>query len=73
MESMENLFISVLWLGLALLTLSIATGMLFLQDMFDQRLVHHTVLTTLSWLVYAGFRGTSFFLAGAESPACDGI
>ena len=62
MESMENLFISVLWLGLALLTLSIATGMLFLQDMFDQRLVHHTVLTTLSWLVYAGFlAGHHFF------------
>lgn len=62
MESMENLFISVLWLGLGLLTLSIATGMLFLQDMFDQRLVHHTVLTTLSWLVYAGFlAGHHFF------------
>lgn len=62
MESMENLFISVLWLGLALLTLSITTGMLFLQDMFDQRLVHHTVLTTLSWLVYAGFlAGHHFF------------
>ena len=55
MESMEKLFIFVLWLGLGLLTLSIATGMLFLQNMFDQRLVHHTVLTTLSWLVYAGF------------------
>ena len=55
MESMEKLFIFVLWLGLGLLTLSIATGMLFLQNMFDPRLVHHTVLTTLSWLVYAGF------------------
>jgi len=62
MESMENLFISVLWLGLGLLTLSIATGMLFLQDVFGQRLVHHTVLTTLSWLVYAGFlAGHHFF------------
>lgn len=55
LESMEDLFITMLWLGLGLLTLSIATGVLFLQDMFDQRLVHHTVLTTLSWLVYAGF------------------
>jgi len=62
MESMEKLFIFVLWLGLGLLTLSIATGMLFLQNMFDQRLVHHTVLTTLSWLVYAGFlAGHHFF------------
>jgi len=55
MEAMEALFIAILWLGLGLLTLSIATGALFLQDMFDQRLVHHTVLTSLSWLVYAGF------------------
>ena len=55
MEAMEALFIAILWLGLGLLTLSIATGTLFLQDMFDQRLVHHTVLTSLSWLVYAGF------------------
>lgn len=55
MEAMEALFITILWIGLGLLTLSIATGALFLQNMFDQRLVHHTVLTTLSWLVYAGF------------------
>lgn len=55
MESMEALFITMLWLGLGLLTLSIFTGMLFLQNIFDQRLVHHTVLTSLSWLVYASF------------------
>jgi ABC-type uncharacterized transport system permease subunit len=55
MESMESLFITMLWLGVGLLTLSIGTGMFFLQDMFDQRLVHHTVLTTLSWFIYAGF------------------
>ena len=44
MESMENLFITMLWLGVGLLTLSIGTGIFFLQDMFDQRLVHHTCL-----------------------------
>ena len=55
MESMENLFITMLWLGVGLLTLSIGTGIFFLQDMFHQRLVHHTVLTSMSWLVYVGF------------------
>lgn len=55
MESMENLFITMLWLGVGLLTLSIGTGLFFLQDMFDQRLVHHTVLTSMSWMVYVGF------------------
>jgi ABC-type uncharacterized transport system permease subunit len=62
MESMENLFITMLWLGVGLLTLSIGTGIFFLQDMFDQRLVHHTILTSMSWMVYVAFlTGHHFF------------
>ena len=52
---MERLLIAMLWIGTALLTLAILTGLLFLDDMFAQRVTHHTVLTTLSWCVYAGF------------------
>ena len=63
MESMESLFITMLWLGVGLLTLSIGTGIFFLQNMFDQRLVHHTVLTSLSWMVYVGFL-TGHYLFG---------
>ena len=55
LETMEHLLLSMLWIGLALLSLSIVTGLIFLEDMISQRLTHHTVLTSLSWLVYAGF------------------
>lgn len=55
LETMERLLIAMLWIGTGLLTLAIFTGLLFLDDMFAQRVAHHTVLTTLSWLVYASF------------------
>jgi ABC-type uncharacterized transport system permease subunit len=55
LKTMEHLLLSMLWIGLALLSLSIVTGLIFLEDMFNQRLTHHTILTSLSWLVYAGF------------------
>ena len=55
LETMERLLIAMLWIGTALLTLAILTGLLFLDDMFAQRVAHHTVLTTLSWCVYVGF------------------
>ena len=52
LESMERLLIAMLWVGLALLTLAILTGFAFLDDMFAQSVVHHTVLTSISWLIY---------------------
>jgi ABC-type uncharacterized transport system permease subunit len=35
------------------LTLAILSGFLFLDDLFAQRVVHHTVLAIASWFVYA--------------------
>ena len=55
LETMERLLIAMLWIGTVLLSLAIFTGLLFLDDMFAQRVAHHTVLTTLSWLIYVGF------------------
>jgi ABC-type uncharacterized transport system permease subunit len=55
LETMEHLLLTMLWIGLGLLSLSIITGLIFLEDMLSQRLTHHTILTSLSWLVYAGF------------------
>ena len=57
LETMEQLLISMLWVGLALLTLAILSGFLFLEDMFAQQVAHHIVITSLSWLVYVGFLG----------------
>lgn len=68
LETMERLLFAMLWLGIGVLTLAIVTGFGYLDNMFDQRVVHHTVLACLSWLVYAvllagrhlfGWRGTT--------------
>jgi ABC-type uncharacterized transport system permease subunit len=54
LETMESLLFSMLWTGFVVLTIAIVSGFLFLDDMFDQRVVHHTVLSCASWLVYVG-------------------
>jgi len=53
LQTMERLLFEILWVGLALLTLAIASGMYFLEDIFEQRVVHHTVLSISSWVVFA--------------------
>ncbi|MFK7916117.1 MAG: inner membrane protein YpjD [Pseudomonadales bacterium] len=68
LETMERLLFAMLWLGIVVLTFAIATGFGYLDNMFGQRVVHHTILACLSWLVYAlllagrhlfGWRGTT--------------
>ncbi len=58
LETMERLLVAMLWIGLVLLSGAIFSGYLFLEDIFDRQVVHHVVLTSLSWLVYV------FFLIG---------
>lgn len=53
LESMETLLFTMLWTGIVTLTAAIASGFLFLDDLFGQRVVHHTVLAMASWAVYA--------------------
>lgn len=53
MQLMESMLFEILWVGLILLTLSIGSGMLFLEDMFAQHLVHKTILTICAWAVFA--------------------
>src|SRR5690606_33334577 len=53
LQIMESLLFQMLTLGFLLLTLSLVTGFLFLEDMFAQHLVHKTVLSLLAWLLFA--------------------
>ena len=53
LELMESMLFEIIWVGLALLTLSIASGMVFLEDMFAQHLVHKTVLSICAWWVFS--------------------
>jgi len=52
LETMESLLFQQIWAGFVLLTLSITSGFLFLTNLFAQRVVHHTVLASASWLIY---------------------
>ena len=52
MQTMEELLVQLLWTGFFLLSLGLATGMMFIQNLFDQHLVHKTVLSILAWLFF---------------------
>ena len=49
---MEKLLFQMVGAGFILLSLSLLTGVLFLEDVFAQHLVHKTVLTILSWVIF---------------------
>lgn len=53
LQTMEQLMFEMIGSGLVFLTLSIASGFLFLTDMSDPGLIHHTVITMAAWLVFA--------------------
>lgn len=68
LTSMESLLYRLIGAGFLLLTLSLITGFVFLDDMFAQHLVHKTVLACAAWLIFAalllgrwrfGWRGKS--------------
>ncbi|MDZ7736378.1 MAG: cytochrome c biogenesis protein CcsA [Gammaproteobacteria bacterium] len=50
---MENLLFQLITIGFFLLSLSLATGFMFLHDPFAQHLLHKTVLSILAWLTFA--------------------
>ncbi|MGQ7246834.1 cytochrome C assembly family protein [Halomonas sp. V046] len=53
LTTMERVLFEMIWVGMGFLTLSIASGFVFLEDMFAQHLVHKTVLSLLAWLTFA--------------------
>ena len=53
LQLMESMLFELLWIGVILLTISIASGFLFVDDLFAQSLVHKTVLTIFAWLLFS--------------------
>jgi ABC-type uncharacterized transport system permease subunit len=53
LESMESLLFAAIWAGLGLLVIGILSGFIYLDDMFAQHLVHHTILLSAAAVVYA--------------------
>lgn len=52
--TMEGMLFELLWIGFALLTAAIVTGMIYIENVFAQHLVHKTVFSLLSWCIFAG-------------------
>jgi ABC-type uncharacterized transport system permease subunit len=52
MQLMENLLIQIIIIGFFILSLSLATGLMFVKDIFAQHLIHKTVLSILAWIIF---------------------
>ncbi len=52
LQTMELLLFEMIGFGFVLLTFALISGLVFLDDIFAQHLVHKTVLSILAWLVF---------------------
>lgn len=52
LDVLESLLFTLVKLGFLLLTVSLTTGFLFINDLFAQHLAHKTVLSILAWVVF---------------------
>ncbi len=49
----EKFLFQTISVGFILLTIALASGFLFLENMFEQHLAHKTILSILAWIVFA--------------------
>jgi ABC-type uncharacterized transport system permease subunit len=54
LSAMEELLFQYIVAGFALLTLTVLSGALFIDDWMAQHLVHKTILTLFAWVVFGG-------------------
>ena len=53
LQTMESLLFGFLWAGWLLLSLSLLSGALYIDNLFAQHLVHKTILSCFAWIVFA--------------------
>ena len=53
LDLMETMLYELLTVGTAVLSVAIATGMVFVDDFFAQHLVHKAVLTVIGWCIFS--------------------
>lgn len=53
LQLMEEMLFELLWLGVILLTVSIATGFFFLNNMLAQHVAHKTVFSICAWVIFS--------------------
>lgn len=49
---LESLLFRIIGLGFVLLTVSLGTGWLYVEDLFAQHLAHKTILSMVAWVVF---------------------
>ena len=52
LDVLESLLFKLITTGLLLLSVSLVSGLLFINDIFAQHLLHKTVLSIMAWLVF---------------------
>ncbi|MCK4864045.1 MAG: cytochrome c biogenesis protein CcsA [Gammaproteobacteria bacterium] len=52
LETMQILLFRIIALGVIVLTISLLSGFIYLDDMFAQHLVHKTILSLIAWAVF---------------------
>ena len=52
LETLERLLFQLTALGFVLLTVSLLSGLAFVDDLFAQHLVHKTILSIMAWLIF---------------------
>jgi ABC-type uncharacterized transport system permease subunit len=53
LQTMESLLFGFLWAGWCLLSLSLISGWVFVDNLFAQHLAHKTILSCIAWVVFA--------------------
>ena len=53
LQTMEQMLFELIWVGLVLLSVSIISGAVFIDDIFAQHLVHKTSLSITAWIIFA--------------------
>ncbi|HFQ13583.1 MAG TPA: phosphohydrolase [Gammaproteobacteria bacterium] len=53
LQTMEELLFRMIGLGFVVLSVSLVSGALFIEDLFAQHLVHKTILSISAWLLFA--------------------
>ncbi len=53
LEDMEHLLFRFIAIGVILLTFSLITGFIYLDDLFAQHVAHKTILSIIAWIVFS--------------------
>lgn len=62
LQTMEYLLFETIAAGFVLLSLAITSGFFYVENLFAQHLVHKTVLSIASWIVFAALLAGRYFL-----------